>query len=91
MSLLFKPTAKCPRFPTHMSEPWPPKPVPQLSNDEVDQALTFMLAHGCAEMLLPLTQYGRRCAVKAHLDYEAITPVFGDGPRLTPQNPTQPR
>lgn len=91
MSILFKPTARCPRVPDNRGHGRLPKPCPDLSDDQIDQALAFMISHGAEDMLLPLTQYGRRIAVQAHLAYEAIPAVFGDGPVLVPKNPSQPR
>lgn len=91
MNITFKATARCPRLPAHLTSKEARKPCPQLSDDDVDTCLQFMIDHGAGDMLLPATQYGRRCAVEAHLRYEAIVPVFVHQEPWAPKNPTQPR
>jgi len=87
----FIPTEQCRRLPAYLVGSRPPKPVPHLSNVEVDQCLEFMLSHGAHDMQLPTTQYGRRVAVDAHLTYERIHPVTATQKPWHPTNPTQPR
>lgn len=87
----FKATSKCPKFPPIRAGRPMPKPIPELTDDEIDQALHFMLTHGAEDMELPLTQYGRRIAVQAHLLYERIIPVSQEHRPWTPNRPVQPR
>ncbi len=91
MTYPFKLTAKCPQLPPHFQARRPPKPLDDLSNHDIDQALNFMLANGARDMLLPLTQYGRRIAVETHFRYERIKPVFDDPQPWTPKEAVQPR
>ena len=89
--MTFRPTAKCTALPDRLRVGPPPKPCPELSDTDIDDALSFMLAHGADMALLPLTQYGRRTAVAAYLAYEAIKPVnFGTEPPA-PFVPSPPR
>jgi len=91
MSVLFKPTAKCPKRPDNRGRGPLRKPCPDLSDEDVDTCLEFMLQHGASDMMLPLSQYGRRIAVEAHLLYERIIPVSQEHRPWTPNRPVQPR
>lgn len=91
MTYPFKPTAKCPKLPAIRGPGKLSKPCPELTDDDVDQCLHFMITHGAEDMLLPATQYGRRIAAEAHLAYERILPVFTDHKPWTPKEAVQPR
>lgn len=91
MTYPFKLTSKCPQRPTFPGSGRVRKPCPELSDDDIDQCLHFMLTHGAHDMLLPATQYGRRVAVEAHLAYERIQPVSPDHKPWAPKVAVQPR
>ena len=91
MTYPFKITSKCPKFPPLRAGRPMRRAVPELSDQEVDECLTFMLEHGASDMMLPLSQYGRRIAVEAHLLFERIIPVSQEHRPWTPHNPVQPR
>lgn len=91
MRLTFKPTATCPKFPTNPGMGKFRKPVPELSDEDVDTCLQFMLEHGAEDMHLPLTQYGRRVAVMKHLRWEKYQGLEDDQQPWRPAHPIQPR
>lgn len=60
----FIPTAKCIALPAHLNKRNTPKPLPDLSDEDIDCWLQIALGNGCSYRDLPTTQHGRRVAVK---------------------------
>ena len=72
---MFLPTEHCEKYPSPMRYARPELPVAHLSNEEIDQALSYIVAKGATYNDIPTSQYGRRVAVSTYCDLERGIPV----------------
>lgn len=87
----FRKTAYCKVRPDVFIPNLHPLACPDLSDDEIDQALDYALGKSGGVEQLPRTQYGRRVAVASFLAYERTQPVHPGITPPTPFRPSQPR
>lgn len=60
------PTADCPQFPPHLRRTPPPMPLPDLSPQECDAALKWIMNEDPLAGPVPQTVYGRHVAVQTY-------------------------
>ena len=68
--LPFKPTNLCPKLPAHWQGSPPQNPLPELTDDDIDLAISEMIVAYCRISDIPRTRYGRRAAVRSFMWYQ---------------------